>query len=175
MEQGQAPLAPPADSAERSAAGQGRQVKPRHRELSLRARDVHDALTVAIGRLEAALASPAPGRAERWAEQVAADLAVVRKAIDAHIDDVEAPDGLFDEIPIEKPRLATRVERLRDEHIALAATASIVGRKVMSRGGQDFARIRKELGALLARLRSHRSTEADLVYEAFWDDLGAGD
>lgn len=144
-------------------------------ELTDLARTRHDALTAAIEQLEHALAAAAAGRAKPWSERVATELDRVRTAIDAHVESIEESEGLFEEVRLEKPRLGMRIAALEQEHKSIQARATELAERVPGDDEADFAALRVEVTDLLALLRRHRAAEADLVFEAFWTDLGAGD
>jgi len=140
-----------------------------------RARGYHDALTAAIEGLERALAAAASTRTGAWSERVASELTHVREAIAAHVTDVEEVRGLLDEIELAEPRLAARVNELRTEHADLIERADGLARRVPSSANADFRSLRRDIASVLTVLRSHRGFEADLVFEAFWADIGAPD
>lgn len=159
-----------------AAEGGSDAARRAHRQaLTDRARQRHDALTAAIERLESGLAAPAALRAKPWSERVAVELTQVREAITSHAASTEEPQGLFDEIQSAAPRLSRRIAALRREHASLSALASGLAERVPGDENVDFRVLRKQAARLLDALRAHRAAEADLVYEAFWTDLGAGD
>ena len=144
-----------------------------HREmLTERARARHDALSAAIARLERALAAPAPQREKPWSQRVATDLLLVRDAIRAHVHDAEESRGLFEEVPTSTPRLSSLVTALMEEHASLTTRAAALAERLAAGSAVDFGALRREAAGLLADLRAHQAAEADLLYEAFWVDLG---
>ena len=149
-------------------------LRAHHESLTQRARDQHDALADAIGVLERALAEMPRDGHHGWTERVAAELETVRSCMRSHAAGVEEPEGLFDEIKTVQPRLAARAEALQREHESLAARAADLAEDLSAKI-HDVDTVRAEAAKLLAQLRSHRRTEADLVYEAFWTELGTGD
>jgi hypothetical protein len=106
---------------------------------------------------------------------VSSHLSLVREAIREHVEDVEQPDGLFDEIEAIAPGLSRRVTRLRAEHAELVARAVALAVRLSRDADEHFGSSRRNTAELLAALREHRGEEADLVYEALWTDLGAVD
>jgi hypothetical protein len=158
---------------DRNARASDSAVLTRREGMADRAREFHDALSVAIEGLERALAAAAATRVKPWSERVAIELDLVREAIAAHAANIEETDGLLREIAIGNPRLATRVRDLKSEHIALLARADGIALRLPADHDADFAGLRREIGSLLTALRAHRATETDLVFEAFWTDLGA--
>jgi len=151
------------------------ETRARRDVLVHRAREFHDALTAAIEGLERALAAAASTRTEAWSERVASELSRVRAAVAAHVKDIEEDRGLLDEIEFAEPRLTRRVAELRAEHVDLVERAEALAHRVPARPDADFGSLRRDIAAVLAALRAHRGFEADLVFEAFWSDLGAPD
>jgi len=127
------------------------ETRARRDVLVHRAREFHDALTAAIEGLERALAAAASTRTEAWSERVASELSRLRDRID-------------------------EVDRaIRAEHVDLVERAEALAHRVPARPDADFGSLRRDIAAVLAALRAHRGFEADLVFEAFWSDLGAPD
>lgn len=149
--------------------------RARWRGLTDETRRRHDALDAAIEELERALAAAGGRRARAWSERVDGCLAVVREAIRAHADGVEEPGGLFDEVLEYDPRLASWVRDLKRAHATLRDRATSLGMRLQPDRESDVSGARREAAGLLADLRAHRASEADLIYEAFWTDLGAPD
>jgi hypothetical protein len=137
----------------------------------LRRHDLAEAMTA----LEKAIAGPAS--VAGWLDRVEASLGNLRGALDAHIKEVEGPQGLLEEIVAVDPRLAPYVEDLRKDHIDLLGAwvrAEATVRAV--RGGFALpSKIRRRVTTLLGRLTLHRQAGADLVYEAHSVDIAAAD
>jgi hypothetical protein len=161
------------------------QPTARQTTLARQTRGEHDALLVAMHRLEAALAAAAPGRESAWNARVLKDLGGVQECLARHVASAEAPDGLLAEIDLSHPTLARRVDRLRHEHADLLQQAGALARRVeefwcveWATGTEerpDTADIRQRAARLLAALRDHQAHEADLILETFCTDIGAGD
>lgn len=160
--------------ATRTAARAG--AAAQHDWLSRRTRGEHDALLEAMHRLEAALASPAPGREGLWSGRVAHELRPVRDCLRSHVDSAEGAEGLCRELAAARPELGYRVEQLRMEHAKLLEMASALARSLEpAQNLADFSSIRQHAADLLATIRSHYAREVDLVYECFCTDIGVGD
>ena len=133
-------------------------------------------LRLSLGAVEHALASPAVARAVVWGEIVHRTLEELREEFDEHIDVTEGPEGLHEAIMTAAPRLTHAVQVLTKEHVdiraeiaaALAATEPPVT-------AEDVTSVREQGTELLGRVARHRQRGADLVYEAYETDLGAGD
>jgi hypothetical protein len=129
-------------------------------------------------QLEAALACAAAGREGPWNEQVRVRLRAVTEAIAAHVNSAESRDGLLAEIESYDPNLQIRTNMLRHEHDELLQQAQALQQLVDCRNKQEahtFQDIRNVSMRLLNALRNHQADEADLVFEAFFTDLGGGD
>lgn len=132
-------------------------------------------LRESIALLEAALSAP-PDRPDVWGEQV--QLGVNRLATDFrdHLDVTEGAGGLHETIIESSPRLVHAVEVLGAEHREIDSAISGLGAAteapVMA---ADVEAVTQRAARLLDLLAKHRQRGADLVYEAFEQDLGAGD
>lgn len=130
--------------------------------------DLHSALVA----LEAALAAPRPGRAAAWTDGVRVALVRVRDAFDAHVLGAESPDGLFEDVVLRAPRLATAVRRLADEHPTISAALDRAFALLGDAGDVDAEGVREATLVLLGLLARHRQRGADLVYEVYAVDIG---
>jgi septal ring factor EnvC (AmiA/AmiB activator) len=127
-----------------------------------------------MGRVEGALATAASGRAEAWAKELRDELDDLSAALEQHIAITESPDGLLADIAEAAPRLTKRVERARDDHVALRA--SIERARASLTGAEDATHDARDLVVeLLTALVRHRHLGADLVYEAYNVDIEASD
>ncbi|MEU7891920.1 hemerythrin domain-containing protein [Nonomuraea sp. NPDC049152] len=146
-------------------------VTPPEEELStLRMRRAH--LRRACDELERALAVPPAGRADDWARELAPVVARMREAFAAHISIVEGPDGLFDEIRAESPRLEAMLRRLHREHDDIAAGLAAAEEDLSARDEAAMEGVRERLTTVLAALGRHRQRGTDLLYQAYEIDIG---
>jgi hemerythrin-like domain-containing protein len=146
--------------------------------LARTTRQEHDALLAAMHRLEAALAAAAPGREQAWTVRARGELRGVQEALSQHIASAEGPGGLYEEIDTTRPTLARRIERLRQEHAELLRQARALREQMEGYGPDELPRyqgIREQAAGLLNALRQHQAAEADLIFESFYTDIGAGD
>jgi len=132
----------------------------------------------ALIAFEDALSSAGPRRAAAWAEGVVQCILRVEAEFHSHVDFTEQADGLYDDILEAAPRLAHRIDQLRQEHneitIALADCLTRV-ELVPNTAHADWVTARREeCNALLGRLVRHRQRGADLVYEAY-SEVGGSD
>ncbi|HEU4356468.1 MAG TPA: hypothetical protein VFT27_12840 [Actinomycetota bacterium] len=133
--------------------------------------DIHDALVTA----EEALSGPAAGREGEWAREVIGALAHLRETIEEHIEVTERPAGLYDEILENAPRLASAVQRLREEHPVLRDTTSeTIARLRTTPIGTTWSLedARDDIQRLFGKIVRHRQLGADLVWEAYNLDIG---
>ena len=139
---------------------------------------LHEPLLDAMHGLEAALASPAPGREAWWRDRVAAELATFRNVLATHVASTESRKGMFVDVESIEPALHHRIERLRYEHADLLRQAeSLETHLAPSAPGHpfNFHDVRQRAGWLLTALRHHQALEADLVFELYDSDVGVGD
>jgi hypothetical protein len=133
-------------------------------------------LLAAITALEGALATPA--RDPSWSARVQARTDRLATAFDDHIDATEGPDGMYADILRTAPRLQFAVARLAAEHDEARMAVTALGKLVDDLSGPDrdaIERIRDEGTNLLAMLGRHRQRGADLVFEAYEQDIGGCD
>ncbi len=139
------------------------------------ARKRRGALREAIVGVEYAASSPA-GTGLVWWENVDRELHGLRKALSAHIIEVEAPGGLLAEVSRVAPRLISAVERIKDEHAELCesvdAALDAVMRQETYAHAEEIPAAREALLGLLGRLVRHRQAGADLIYDAYAMDIG---
>ena len=129
-----------------------------------------------LNSLENTLAAPASGRAVVWGEAVHAVLLTVASDFGAHVEVTEGPNGLHQSILGGDLRLANAVEALTAEHGEIAEEiAVLVAESAAPVAPSDVAELRERATRLLGHLVRHRQRGADLVYEAYNVDLGAGD
>jgi hypothetical protein len=111
-----------------------------------------------------------------WGERVQQEVARLALDFVEHIDVTEGVAGLHETIVESAPRLRRKVDGLTAEHdeieADIAELAQAAEAPVMAR---DVETIKVRGTMLLDRLIKHRQRGADLVYEAFELDLGAGD
>ena len=130
-------------------------------------------LLEAMSGLEQALAAPAPGRQERWAEGVHVALAELSADFDVHIDITEGRDGLYHELLTTAPRLSGAVARLTREHALIRDLLDNLQTRVGEPGiNPDVDEVRDRGTVLLGRLVRHRQRGSDLIYEAYTVEIG---
>jgi Hemerythrin HHE cation binding domain len=131
-------------------------------------------LSESMSALEQALAAPAPGRRDAWAQRVHVALVELVSDFREHIAIAEGPDGLYRGVLSTTPRLADAVARLTRDHAEINdlidQLLTRVGAAPVNNDAVDAVR---DLGtALLVRLIRSRQRSADLIYQAYQSDIG---
>ncbi len=129
----------------------------------------------AILALERAAERPAVGREQEWTAHVVEALGHLEAKIVEHIETTEAPDGLLNEIVEATPRLAFKVNLLRDEHPEMREATETLKESLVSvpaGAARPVAEVREEILQLADLLTRHRQLSSDLVWEAYHRDIG---
>lgn len=129
----------------------------------------------AILGLEQAAARPAVGREDEWLDGVVAALEQLERELDDHIEITERPGGLYAEIVEAAPRLSGNVQRLRDEHPELQASAGALKARLGEPWDAPVDEARAEVQKLLVCFVKHRQHGADLLWQAYTLDTGGSD
>jgi hypothetical protein len=129
-------------------------------------------LRESMSALERALAAPAPGRLDAWAERVQVALVELSADFHEHIDITEGPRGLYRGLLTTAPRLSNAVARLTQEHAQIRELVDDLLARASGPDGNDVDLVR-ELGmTLLGQLVRHRQRGSDLIYDAYEVDIG---
>jgi hypothetical protein len=124
--------------------------------------------------LEVASSSALPGRADEWRAQVLPLVDVLHEAWASHVHGTEGAGGLWEQIRTDAPWLDAHLRLLRREHAALTAEVENLRQDLTDADGSKagLAEVRDRVVALLARLVRHRQRGADLIFEAYKQDIG---
>lgn len=142
------------------------------REAQRRRRGVRAALDL----LERALAAPSTGREQEWVSLTADRLVQLQAAWSNHVCVTEEPDGLFDEVTTQAPRLVHQINFLRADHGRIATLVEAALQLATRPAAEGFISDISEASVdLLARLTRHRHLGATLVFEAYHVDMDAAD
>lgn len=128
-------------------------------------------LRESMSALESALAAPAAKRQDRWPEHVRGALGDISADFAVHVEITEGPDGLYQEVLGDAPRLSNAVAHLTKEHGQIMALLDELRASVGS-AEPDVEKVREQGTELLGRLVRHRQRGSDLVYEAYEFDIG---
>jgi hypothetical protein len=99
-------------------------------------------------------------------------------ALREHVEAVQGDDGLYAEVEGTLPQAANRLQYLRETNQSLLDRVELQEREVrrIAEGvGAAFMAVRANALQLIGEVRHQQSREADLVYQAFQQDIGAGD
>jgi hypothetical protein len=155
-------------------------ANPRVEEAAAKAARDHEEILSAVHRLEAALASPAPGREPAWKQRAAAALVGVLDSLNVHRESAENEGGVIAEAEAllgRPPALAAA----RSQHVRLLQEGGELLADLALREPQGERRgdpkltceaVRERAGRLASALRNHQALEADLILEAFDLDIG---
>ncbi len=103
-------------------------------------------------------------------------LVVLRTAFVAHVDFAEGEGGLFEELLDDSPtEAAQEVDRLKRDHEVIAATMDRVDGLLAEGGGLDDERLAEAAAELVRLLAQHRRHGAEVLYNVYGVDIGAGD
>jgi hypothetical protein len=146
-------------------------LSPTLAETARRRADLRDALM----DVEQAISRPAVGREPEWTKGVVLRLEGLAHAIEEHVEITERPEGLYDEISTKAPHLATKIDRLREEHPVLGDRTQVLLTKLQTTAigpAWPLDEARDDLQRLLGQIVRHRQLGSDLVWEAYNLDIG---
>ena len=131
----------------------------------------------ALQELEFRAGSPAPGREGQWLGQVLRALDALEEMLAIQHENSAEEGSILSDIQRDQPRLHNRVVQLRRDYRDLHEAVSRLHAQLESTPPDrlHFADVRQQLDRVATELRYQRAREADLIYEAFNVDLGAGD
>jgi len=102
-----------------------------------------------------------------------ATLREVLRTVQQHVDEVEAANGLFEDMTTVAPHVTPRVDKLRREHVELLEqTRGLLGQ---AEQGDAPATLATEGRALADRLTAHRHRGTALMLDVFLIDIPAAD
>ena len=146
-------------------------LSPTLAETARRRADLRDALV----DVEQAISRPAVGREPEWTKGVVLRLEGLAHAIEEHVEITERPEGLYDEISTKAPHLATKIDRLREEHPVLRDRTQVLLTKLQTTAigpAWPLDEAREDLQRLLGQIVRHRQLGSDIVWEAYNLDIG---
>ncbi len=131
----------------------------------------------ALQTLELRAGSPAPGREAEWLRHVRDALDVLERMLATQHENSADDDSILSDIQRAQPRLHNRVVQLRRDYRDLNEAVTRLHTQLEATPPDEihFADVRQRLDRVATELRYQHAREADLIYEAFNVDLGAGD
>jgi hypothetical protein len=128
----------------------------------------------ALQHFERLAGAAGPGREHAWLEDMRASAFELEVALTVERSD---DDELVNDLERAEPRLRHRIDALRRRYRDLAEAVHDIRVTLEECEPEelDVADLRRTLDQLATELRYLRAREADLVYDAFTVDLGAGD
>lgn len=139
--------------------------------------DEHRTCMRVVTDLEGFLATPADSDG-RWVEGLIERLDRLCGTLKAHFE-AEQNGPLFRRLPLAKPRLAGRLNRLEKEHAEIldAGRATRERANGLEEGAAPYQlhELNARVQLLIAKIQRHESEENEIVLDAHWSDLGLGD
>ncbi|MFH1680807.1 MAG: hemerythrin domain-containing protein [Candidatus Eisenbacteria bacterium] len=115
--------------------------------------------------------------ARLWNDCLRERLEPLARILEPHFAGEEA-SPLYKEVPVDFPRFASSLDRLFEEHQRIISDL----KSVLGEAGATTVPVRAQIRELTLRtkmivftLRRHESEENEILQQAYWDDLAAGD
>jgi hypothetical protein len=131
-----------------------------------RRQELYDAMRA----LEAS-AARASGQAD-WHQTIASALRALQTALDRHVAQVEATDGLYAQVLGHAPRLAGEIASLREEHEHIETSCQSAV-DLAAGGDVEPATLRRKIIGILGRLAIHRQRGSELLFDTYDVDIAA--
>jgi hypothetical protein len=131
-------------------------------------------MEIAMQQLEHSVAAPSD---TDWLALIAEHTRSLENALNRHVEEVEAPSGLLDQVVERAPRLQRTVKRIKDDHVSLHEAvsriqAAVAAAQTEKPDPETDDRIRDLAIALMGEMTSHRHRGANLIYDAYDIDIG---
>lgn len=136
----------------------------------------HKQITKLVAELERWLDEPADCP-HSWTDCLRERLEPLAKILGPHFDGEEA-SPLFRDVPVDFPRFAGPLDRLFGEHRDIVQEVHALLDIARSTTDPVRAQVREltlRAKMLVFTLRRHESEENEILQQAYWDDLSAGD
>lgn len=125
--------------------------------------------------LELAVSAPV-GTGKVWRDRVRDGLNHILVALDQHVRDTEGPEGLYQELQTEAPRLSNLVRLLGKEHDVIEddvrSTIAFLSELNDVLEEDDAEPAREAVLQVLGKISRHRAKGADLIWRAYSVDIG---
>jgi hypothetical protein len=131
----------------------------------------HESLHQTLGELRTLLEN------RESTAKVAIALAEFANQVQAHFVHEEEPEGFFDSVIDQAPRLKTRADALLEEHAAMSRELKKLRRHAKHGVVSDewWSQLNAEFESFWQLFCQHERSENELVQEAFHDDIGSKD
>ncbi|MEE8412172.1 MAG: hemerythrin domain-containing protein [Acidobacteriota bacterium] len=138
--------------------------------------DDHRECMQVVSEIEACLDQP-PDNAGQWVAQLLQRLPGLARTMREHFEDEEG-GLLYAELPRRRPHLAVRLAALKEEHprmlVEIEKTIDIATH-LREAELYELRELNARIQLLVARIRRHEAAENELIFEAYWEDIGTGD
>jgi hypothetical protein len=138
--------------------------------------DDHRECMEVVSEMEACLDQP-PDDSARWVARLLERLPGLARTMREHFEDEEG-GLLYAELPQRSPHIAVRLAALKEEHPRMLdeieKTIDIAG-SLREAELHELRELNARIQLLVARIRRHEAAENELIFEAYWEDIGAGD
>ena len=138
--------------------------------------DEHHECMEYIEALEACL-DRKPDDPKRWILGIMEHLPGLAHAMREHFE-AEEEGPLFTELAKRRPAVGSRLDALKEEHPRLLREIEKITEIAGGLHDAELYQLREinaRIQLFVARLRRHEATENELIFEAYWDDVGTGD
>ena len=110
------------------------------------------------------------------AEILAEAMVLIRTAFSVHVEFAEGPGGLFEELLDDAPtEAAQEVDRLKRDHEVIVSIIDRVDGLLADGVGLGDERLSEAVAELVRLLTRHRRQGAEVLYNVYGVDIGAGD
>lgn len=122
-------------------------------------------------------AAPSVARDGGWGPELGRKSANVLEHLSHHFSG-DAEGTFFADVAKRAPHLIGKLTGLTSEHAEILKEFRQVAEQASALDGDDMAaasRLAARTRRVVATLRRHEAEENELIFNAFWDDLGVGD
>lgn len=107
----------------------------------------------------------------RAADRLGAAVETLGMLLEAHFSHEEA-SSMFTELPLDLPRFAKDIDRLKEEHLEMLTEIRTIQRGISAVGQEEMA---SRLQDLLCTLERHERFERELLQRAYTEDVAPAD
>jgi diacylglycerol O-acyltransferase / wax synthase len=162
--------------ADQNDRSRGMDLQERNRAALAAVHERRDEFYEGILELERAFAAPAGDDAPAWAAHSAGAVEAMRRVLDDHIQETEAPGSFYDDVVEHSPHLVNAARRLQAEHPPLLTSIDALALELATVTDDDGVEAtRTQALELIKAMLEHRHRGAELVYDAYNVDVATGD